>query len=139
MSLMTLYFLDEINEHETFVEIRDIVDGAMPHDEFTDEMLTISLSQIKEIFQLELASPFYLCRVSVIEIAEEILTALAPESTKDAIVVDDLFDGLLAYLIDQRVSPATGDAEVVDFGIVDQPRELRIGLDLSTDERDGLT
>ena len=95
---MTLYFLDEINEHETFVEIRDIVDGAMPHDEFTDEMLTISLSQIKEIFQLELASPFYLCRVSVIEIAEEILTALAPESTKDAIVVDDLFDGLVGLV-----------------------------------------
>ena len=28
---------------------------------------------------------------------------------------------------------------MVDFGIADQPRELKIGLDLSTDERDGLT
>ena len=41
--------------------------------------------------------------------------------------------------IDQRVSPATGDAEVVDFGAVDQPMELRIGLDLSTNEKDGHT
>ena len=41
-------------------------------------------------------------------------------------------------LIDQRVSPAVRDTEVVDFGMVDQPRELRIRSDLSTDERDGL-
>ena len=95
---MTLYFLDEINEHETFVEIGDIVDGVMPHDKFTDEMLAISLSQIKEIFQLELASLFYLFRVSVIEIAKEILTAPTPESIEDATAVDDLFDGLVGLV-----------------------------------------
>ncbi|RVX12635.1 hypothetical protein CK203_011533 [Vitis vinifera] len=38
--------------------------------------------------------------------------------------------------VDQRVSPAVGDTEIVDFGTADQPRELRIGSDLSTDERD---
>ncbi|RVW21995.1 Retrovirus-related Pol polyprotein from transposon 17.6 [Vitis vinifera] len=30
------------------------------------------------------------------------------------------------------------DTEIVDFGTADQPRELRIGSDLSTDERDSL-
>ena len=40
--------------------------------------------------------------------------------------------------VDERVSPAVGDTEVVDFGTADQPRELRIGSDLSVDERDGL-
>ncbi|RVW47634.1 Retrovirus-related Pol polyprotein from transposon 17.6 [Vitis vinifera] len=40
--------------------------------------------------------------------------------------------------IDQRVSPATGDIEILDFGTADQPRELRIGSDLSTDEKDSL-
>ncbi|RVW88670.1 Retrovirus-related Pol polyprotein from transposon 297 [Vitis vinifera] len=40
--------------------------------------------------------------------------------------------------VDQRVSPAVGDTEIVDFGTADQPRELRIGSDLSTDERDSL-
>ncbi|KAL6312384.1 hypothetical protein AAG906_008061 [Vitis piasezkii] len=30
------------------------------------------------------------------------------------------------------------DTEIVDFGMADQPRELRIGSDLSTDERDSL-
>ncbi|RVW25048.1 Transposon Tf2-2 polyprotein [Vitis vinifera] len=40
--------------------------------------------------------------------------------------------------IDERVSPAIGDVEIVDFGIDDQPRELKIGLPLSTDERNRL-
>ncbi|RVW99813.1 Retrovirus-related Pol polyprotein from transposon 17.6 [Vitis vinifera] len=40
--------------------------------------------------------------------------------------------------IDERVSPATGDVKTIDFGIEDQPRELKIGLPLSTDETDRL-
>ena len=42
--LMALCFLDEINEHGTFVEIGDIVDRAVPHDEYIDEMLAMSMS-----------------------------------------------------------------------------------------------
>ena len=40
--------------------------------------------------------------------------------------------------IDQRVSPAVEDTEIIDFGTADQPRELRIGSNLSVDERDNL-
>ena len=36
----------------------------------------------------------------------------------------------------QRVSPITGDTKIVDFGTTDQPRELKFGSDLSTDERE---
>ena len=90
---MTLYFLDEINEHGTFAEIEDIVDGAVPHDEYIDGMLAMSMSQIDEIVWPELASPFNLFRVSAIEVAEEIQTALTSEFPNDVIVVDDLFDG----------------------------------------------
>ena len=72
LSLMTLCFLDEIDEHEIFAEIGDIVDGAVPHDEYVNEMLAMSLNQIEEIVSLELTSPFDLFGVSVIEIAEEI-------------------------------------------------------------------
>ena len=49
MSLMTLYFPDEINEHRVFTEIGDIVDGVVPYDEYIDEMLVMSMSQIEEI------------------------------------------------------------------------------------------
>ena len=220
MSLMMLYFSDEINEHETFSEVRDIMDGTIPHDEYVDEMFAMSLSQIDEIVQPWLASPFDLFRVFVIETAEEIPTAPAPEFVEDILDVDVLFNGpvglvegasdfvdtplsfdvlsrfvsrsddvhdslfmdlsIYEYLsishditlsapssltsqifdiddeiaqldldddsssasdsdpIDQRVSLATGDVEIVDFGTTDQSRELRIGLDLSIDERDGL-
>ena len=39
---------------------------------------------------------------------------------------------------DQRVSPTIGDIKIVDFGTADQPKELMVGLDLSTNERDNL-
>ena len=47
-SLMMLYFPDEIDEHRTFAEIGGIVDGVVPHDEYVDEMLAMSLSQTEE-------------------------------------------------------------------------------------------
>ena len=40
--------------------------------------------------------------------------------------------------IDERVSPAIGDVETVDFGTEDQPKDLNIGSSLSIDERDRL-
>ena len=67
-----LYFPDEIYEHGTFAEIGDIVDEVVPHDEYIDEMLAMSMSQIKKIVQSELASPFDFFKVSGIEIAKEI-------------------------------------------------------------------
>ena len=217
MSLMTLIFPDEIGEHGTFVVIGDIVDRAIPRDEYIDQMLAMSLGQIDGTIQPELASPFDLFGVSIIEIAEEIQTTPAPEFADDVIVVDDLFDGpvegasnfvdpslsfdvllgfvsrydnvhvslfmdlsIFEYLhvsrditlstpsshttrifdiddeiaqhdsdddssfafdldpIDQRVSPTIEDIKVVDFSTTDQPRELRIRSNLSTDERDSL-
>ena len=72
LSFMTLCFSDEIDEHEIFAEIGDIVDGAVPHDEYVNEMLAMSLSQIEEIVSLEPISPCDLFGVSIIEIVEEI-------------------------------------------------------------------
>ena len=53
----------------------------------------MSLSQIEKIAPPELASPFDLFGVSVLEIAEEIQVALAPETAEDVIIIDGLFDG----------------------------------------------
>ena len=66
LSLMTLCFPDEIDEHGTFVEIGGMVDGVVPCDEYVDKMVEMSLSQIEEIVQPELTSPFDLFEVSVI-------------------------------------------------------------------------
>ncbi|RVW43739.1 Transposon Ty3-I Gag-Pol polyprotein [Vitis vinifera] len=188
---MTLCFPDETDEHGTFAEVSDIVDGTAPHDEYIDEMLALSLSPIEERVHPGLTSPFDLFGVSFIEIVEESLIAPALEIAEDAIVFYDLIDShvgivegasdfvgpplhltfcrgsspvltsfpiflilmmrlhsmtqMMTHLlfpdsdpVDQRVSPAVGDTEIVDFGTTDQPRELRIGSDLSTGERDSL-
>ena len=49
MSLMTLYFPNEIDEQGTFAKIEDIVDGVIPRDEYVDEMFAMSMGQIEEI------------------------------------------------------------------------------------------
>ena len=220
LNLMMLCFLDEIDEHGTFAEIGDIVDGVMPHGKYVDEMLVMSSSQIKEIAPPELASPFDLFLVVVIKIAKEIHAAPASKIAEDVLAIDGLFDGpvglvegvsdfvdpplsfdvlsgfvsghddvsdfssmdlsIFEYLpvsyvialstlssptsqifdiddeimhhdsdddlssvfdsdpVDERVSPAVGDTEIVDFGTANQPRELRIRSNLSIDERDSL-
>ena len=220
ISLMTLYFLDKVDEHRTFAEIGDMVNEIIPHDECINEMLAMSISQIEETVQSKLASPFDLFGVFVIKIVKEIQIAPTPEFIKDVTVVNDLFDGhvgpvegafdfvdpplsfdvlsgfvsrsdnvhdssfmdlsIFEYLsiscditlfapssptsqifdiddeitqhdsdddssfvsdldlIDQRVSPTVGNTEIVDFDTVDQPRELRIGSNLSVDKRDSL-
>ena len=79
MSLITLYFPDEVDEHETFSEIRDMVDETVPHDEYIDERLAMSMGHIDEIVQPKLASPFDLFGVSTIKVAEEIQIALPLE------------------------------------------------------------
>ena len=39
---------------------------------------------------------------------------------------------------DMKVTPVFGSIELIDFGVPDQPREIRIGSSLSPDERSGL-
>ncbi|RVW88107.1 hypothetical protein CK203_042911 [Vitis vinifera] len=88
----------EIDEHGTFLEIGDIVDRVVPRDEYVDEMFAMSLSQTEEIALPELASPFDLFGVSVLQIAEEIQVAPALEVVEDVIVAVGLFDGLVGLV-----------------------------------------
>ncbi|KAL6330639.1 hypothetical protein AAG906_003250 [Vitis piasezkii] len=110
-TLMALYFPDEVDEYGTFVEIGDIVDGVVPRDEYIDDMFAISM------------------------------------------IVDDLFEGLVGPIkkVSDFVDPPLSfdvlsgcvlrsddvhDSSFMDLSIFE---ELKIGLDLSTNERDGLT
>ncbi|KAL6340662.1 hypothetical protein AAG906_010570 [Vitis piasezkii] len=91
----------------------------------------MTVSQITGIVQLQPASPFDMFGVSTIEYSPtscDSTSISAPHSP-----TSHIFD-----IDDERVSPATGDVETVDFGTEDQPRELKIGSPLSTDERDRL-
>ena len=100
MSLMTLYVLDEVDEHGIFAEIGDA------HDKYIDEMFAMSMSQIDGIVQPQLASSFDLFGMSAIEVVEEIQIAPSLEFSKDAIVVKDLFKG--------PVGPVEGTSNLMD-------------------------
>ena len=54
---------------------------------------------------------------------------------------DDPLGGKLesnSNIEDRKVTPVFGNIELIDFGVPDQPREIRIGSSLSHDERSGL-
>ncbi|RVW84660.1 Retrovirus-related Pol polyprotein from transposon opus [Vitis vinifera] len=80
--------------------------------------VVVEPTKIAEMVQPEPISTFDLFRVSAIEL----------DLDRDSFDHD-------SDPIDERVSPATRDVETVDFGIEDQPRELKIGSLLSTNER----
>ncbi|RVW71025.1 Retrovirus-related Pol polyprotein from transposon 297 [Vitis vinifera] len=123
-SLMTLCFPDEIDDHGTFAEIGDVEDGAVPRDEYIDEMLAMSLSQTEEIAPPELASPFDLFGVSVLEIAGEIQVAPTPEVVEDVVVAVDLFDALLAYTFEYLLV-----SHVIDLSAPSSPTSQIFDID----------
>ena len=93
-NFLSLCFPKETTDCGVDVEPTGMIDGVFPHDDYWDEMDTTSMSQITKRVQPESASPFNLCRVSVIEIVEEIQTVLAPELMEDVAVGDDLFEDI---------------------------------------------
>ncbi|KAL6316606.1 hypothetical protein AAG906_018861 [Vitis piasezkii] len=89
---------------------------CFPEEVIDDGMDMMTVSQITNIIKLQLVSPFDMFGVSTIK----------------RLFYHD------SNPINERVSLAIGDAEAVDFGTEDQPKELRIGSLLSTYESDRL-
>ena len=87
-----LYFLDEVDEHGTFTEIGDIVDGAIPHGEYIDEMFAMSISQVDGVVRPKLASLFDLFGFPQSRLLRRSRLP-TPEFSDDVIVVDVLFEG----------------------------------------------
>ncbi|RVW53046.1 hypothetical protein CK203_072619 [Vitis vinifera] len=148
MSLMTLYFPNEIDEHGTFAKIEDIVDGVIPHDEYVDEMFAMNdVIVVDDLFDGPIGLVEEVSNFVDSPLSFDVLSGFVSHHD-DIFDIDDEIaqydsDDDLSYAsdsdpIDQKVSPTIEDTEVVDFGTVDQPRELRIRSDLSTNERDNL-
>ena len=64
------------------------------------------------------------------------VSLLAPYAPTSHIL--DIDDEIAQHDLDEKVTSTVGDVEIVDFSITNQPRELKIGSPLSTDERDSL-
>ncbi|RVW68560.1 Transposon Ty3-I Gag-Pol polyprotein [Vitis vinifera] len=138
------------------VDPTEVIDGVVPHDEYRDEMDMMTGTQTLPVPELpEDDSSLFEGIVSPVEGASDLVDPPLSFDVLSGFVSrsDDIFDidDEIAHPssdrdsfdhdsgpIDERVSPAAGDVETVDFGTEDQPRELKIGSPLSTDERDRL-
>ena len=71
-SFLSLCFPDEIADYGLVIELTEVIDGVVPHDEYRDEMDMMSMSQIAKMVQLELTSQLDLFGVSVMEVVKDI-------------------------------------------------------------------
>ena len=64
------------------------------------------------------------------------VSLLAPYSPTSQIL--DIYDEIAQHDSDEKATPIVGYVEIVDFSTANQPRELKIGSPLSTNEKDNL-
>ncbi|RVW70375.1 hypothetical protein CK203_060543 [Vitis vinifera] len=136
--LRTIVFDDLIDSHVGIVEGAsdfvdpplsfDVLSGFVSRSDIVSDVSSMDLSIFEYLpvsCDIDLSAPSSPTS-QIFDIDDEIAQH---DSDDDSSSVSD------SDPVDQRVSPAVGDTEIVDFGTADQPRELRIGSDLSTDER----
>ncbi|KAL6316950.1 hypothetical protein AAG906_024488 [Vitis piasezkii] len=106
----------------------DILSGFISRSNDVYDSVSMDLSIFKYLFvscdSIYIFAPYSLTP-QILNIDGEITQ---PDSNRDSSNHD-------SDPIDERVSPATGDVETIDFGIDDQPRELKICLDPSIFQR----
>ncbi|RVW91018.1 Transposon Ty3-I Gag-Pol polyprotein [Vitis vinifera] len=166
---------DEIDDHGTFAEIGDVVDGAVPRDEYIAEEIQVAPTPevvedvivavdlfdgpvglvegasdlvdppltfdvlsgfvsrhdyVSDFSSMDLSTFEYLPVSHVIDLSAPSSPTSQIFDIDDEIAQHDSDDDSSSASdsdpVDQRVSPAVGDTEIVDFGTADQPRELRI-------------
>ena len=106
-SLLTLYFLEKIDKYGTSVEITDMIDWVIPHDEYSDEMFMVDMSQIIDDVQLKIVSLLDLFGVLAIEMVEDVQLVPTPELVTIVAHDDDVFKGV--------ISPIMVESEHVDL------------------------
>ena len=99
-------FPEEIDEYGTFIEIKNIIDEAILHDEYNDEMLMVDMSKITDDVQLKTASPLNLLGILAIEMVKDVQLVPAPGLLTVVAHDDDIFEGV--------ISPAVVEFEHVD-------------------------
>ena len=96
---MTLYFLDKTDQYGTSIEIADSIDGVVSHDEYSNEMFMVDMSQITNDVQPEIASPLNLFGVLAIEMVKDVQFVPAPRLLTDVIHDDDVFEGVISLVV----------------------------------------
>ncbi|RVW34460.1 Retrovirus-related Pol polyprotein from transposon 297 [Vitis vinifera] len=154
-NLFSLCFSDETTDYGVDIEPTDMIDGAVPHDEYRDEMDMLGVSIIK-IAEEDQTVPAPKLPVFVVPTTDDMYeSTVGPvegaSNSMDPPISFDILSGFVThsdYVYDDSVMDLRiyeylsvsydDDDETVDFGTDDQLRELKIGLSLSIDERDRL-
>ena len=105
-NLFSLCFLYETTDFGVVIKPADMIDGVVPHDEYRDKMDMLGINQFLDAIQRESFSLLELFRVSVIEIAEEDQTVLAPKLPTFVVPTIDMYEG--------TVGPVEGVSDYVD-------------------------
>ncbi|RVW34783.1 Transposon Ty3-I Gag-Pol polyprotein [Vitis vinifera] len=131
-SLLSLCFPYEVTDDGVVVDPIEMIDGVVSHDEYRDEMKMMTMSQITNIVQLQLVSPFDMFGVSTTEVVEESQTILVPELLKDD---GSLFEGTVSHIsISVPYSPIPQIFDVDDEIV--QPNSDRDSFDHDSDPID---
>nr|CAN68856.1 hypothetical protein VITISV_011242 [Vitis vinifera] len=87
------------NEHGTSVESATMIDEAILHDEYSDKMLVIDMSQITDDVQLKTVSPLDLFGVLAIEMVKNVQLIPTPGLLIDVVHNDDVFEGIISPIV----------------------------------------
>ena len=127
----TFGFIEKASDFVVPPLLFDILSGFIYHSDDVYDSVFMDLSIFEYFYvscdSIYISAPYSLIP-QILDIDDEIAQ---PNSDKDSSDHD-------SNPIDERVSPATGDVETIDFGIEDQPKELKIGSPLSIYGRDRL-
>ncbi|RVW69675.1 hypothetical protein CK203_059465 [Vitis vinifera] len=126
--MLSLCFPEEITSDGVMVDSTEMIDGVVSHDEYRDEMDMMTMSRLPALFSFSLFQHLICLGCLPLRFLRGLRLFLF-QSFQRMIVA--CLRALLAQLRER-------DVETVDFGTEDQPRELKIGSPLSTDERDRL-
>ncbi|RVW63884.1 Transposon Ty3-I Gag-Pol polyprotein [Vitis vinifera] len=80
-----------------------MTDGAVPHDEYRDEMDMLGINQFLDVVQRELFLPLELFGVSVIEIVEKDQTVPTLELPAFVVHTIDMYEGTVGPIEDNKV------------------------------------
>ena len=83
-----------------------MIDEAIMHDDYSDKMLVVDMSQITDDVQLETVSPLDLFGVLDIEMVKDVQLIPTPRLLTDVVHDDDVFEGV--------ISPVVVESEHVD-------------------------
>ena len=76
-----------------------MIDEAILHDEYSDKMLVIDMSQITDDVQLKTVSPLDLFGVLAIEMVKNVQLIPTPGLLIDVVHNDDVFEGIISPIV----------------------------------------